>query len=125
MEPGNFIIRKARPSDGENIYRLLHSESIPWDMKQIEENIENLYVAVHESKLVCVACCDTDNRSIKIKWTAVHPMYPEGKLSSAVCGFLLLFQSDHPGKTHSYARRQEYNFPGVLLRKVAFLLFKQ
>ena len=84
MEVDAIYIRNARKSDVEDIFWLLHSESIPWDTDKIASETESLYVLTLNGKLICVAACGSKGGRTSIEWTAVHPMYPEALLSSAV-----------------------------------------
>lgn len=81
MEPGSICIRKACFRDADNLFWLLHSESIPWNTSQINANISSVYVMTYEGKLIGATCYSAKGGHTEILWTAIHPMYPEKALS--------------------------------------------
>lgn len=89
MEIYNINIRRARQPDIEDIFWLLHSESIPWKIEQIQECMSSLYVMTRENKLIGVSYCDLKGNRTVFHWTAIHPMYPEQALTSILHNSLI------------------------------------
>ena len=84
-----IVIRKARRFDINEIWRLLHNENMAWDDDKILREIDRLYLLTYGNKLLSILHGSFIRGSESVSFVAVHPMYPEDSLRSAVIHSLL------------------------------------
>lgn len=100
MTKANIVIRQALLSDCYDIWSLAHNEGYRITERYIVNNIDKIYVLEFEKRILGAVCGKTDTVSGDIEWAAIHPMYPEKSLVTAMInGISGVFFKRNPQKS--------------------------
>lgn len=110
MEDDAIILRPAQVSDAKEIWQLVHAEGKGWGMDQILEEINRLYVLTYRKRFLGVLCGTFTPGKETVSWVAVHPMYPENTLRTAMIQGLWGIVSRRPQNDRGWERQKELSF---------------
>jgi hypothetical protein len=79
-----IVIRPASLAEVDEIWRLLHDKSLGWSRQQVVDEIGRLYVMRYGDKLIGVLNGSFAAGKEMVSWVAVHPMFPENTLGTAM-----------------------------------------
>lgn len=89
-----LVIRTARMDDINEIWNLLHANSLAWTDTRIVAELSWFWVMLQDSKMLGVLCGNFEIAVKKVHWVATHPLYSEkqlrGTMISGVCATLRL-----------------------------------
>lgn len=87
-----LVIRPARMEDVKEIWDLAHANSIVWTDSRIKAELSYIWVMLRDSKMLGVLNGIIAAGQMKLKWVAIHPIYPEKQfretLINGVCSVL-------------------------------------
>lgn len=96
-----LVIRPARMDDINEIWNLLHANSLAWTDTRIVAELSWLWVMLQDSKMLGVLCGNFETAVKKVHWVAIHPIYAEKQLREAmingICGILRISESAENG----------------------------
>jgi hypothetical protein len=76
LDENGLILREALMDDIAAIWSLLHAAQIPWSDGQIAGQLSQLYVLIHNKKMLGVLW-GLNHEARQPEWIVIHPMYPE------------------------------------------------
>lgn len=84
MLDNSIIIRRAELGDSDDIFSLVAADGHHMSMGYIIGIIDSLYVLIYRKRILGVLCGTPNAGKGKLNWAAVHPMYPESSLVTAM-----------------------------------------
>ena len=84
-----IIIRKAEIRDTEDILELLLCEGKLPDSCKLETLIQDLYILTYRERILAVLSGRVKEQKVDVDWAAVHPLYPENSIETAMKAALL------------------------------------
>lgn len=105
-----IILRPAQVSDAKEIWHLIHAEGKGCSIDRILQEIDRIYVLTYRKRYLGVLCGTFTPGRETVSWVAVHPMYPESSLKTAMIKGLWGVLCRRPYRDREWEQRKELSF---------------
>lgn len=78
-----LIFRPAASVDVEEIWDILHAQSIPWSVGKIQSQIDRFFLLLQNQSILGVMW-EPVQGELGCEWVVIHPFYPEQPLRDLI-----------------------------------------
>ncbi len=81
MNQSEIIFRRAKESDMNLIWKLLHADSRMRSEVYIREHLDRIYLLLEDKRVLGALCGIPRTNKAEISWLVIHPLYPESVIA--------------------------------------------
>ncbi len=86
MSQTEIVFRRAKDSDVDVIWKLLHADGQMRNEVYIWEHLDRIYLLLEGKRVLGALCGIPRINKVEISWLVIHPLYPELIIAEIMIG---------------------------------------